>query len=170
VNPRQGGISIAAGGIAAAVSSVVSWLGLLGWRGTGREYPQLPWLGLVPMALYVLLVLVAAWRIRQYAHAPQGRPGRRVAPTPQQARGVLVAAQSGALGGAILLGFYLANGAVYLSTLDVPSVRGLFVRAVVSAVAALCVSAAGYLGQWLCRLPEDDEPSPPGGEDGMAYG
>jgi len=59
---------------------------------------------------------------------------------------------------------------VHLSALDVPSVRGLFVRAAVSAVAAVVVSAAGYVGQWMCRLPEDDEPSPPGGEDGMAYG
>jgi len=170
VKPEHEAVSITAGALAAAGSSVLSWLVLLGWREAGREYPQLPWLGLVPMMLYVVLVLVAAWRIRQYVHSPRGRPPHRFVPSPQQARGVLVAAQAGALGGAILLGFYLANAVVHLSALDVPSVRGLFVRAAVSAVAAVVVSAAGYVGQWMCRLPEDDEPSPPGGEDGMAYG
>ncbi|MGB7450462.1 MAG: DUF3180 family protein [Ornithinimicrobium sp.] len=167
----QEGISVAAGGVTAAASGVLGWLALLGWRATGREYPQLPWLGLIPMTLYVVLVLVAAWRIRQYVRAPRATSSRTVAPTVQQARGTLVAAQAGALAGAVLVGFYLANAAVHLSTLDVPSVRELFVRAVVSALAAACVSAAGYVGQWMCRLPEDDdEPPPPGGEDGMAYG
>jgi hypothetical protein len=165
------GISIAAGGLAVAGSTLLSWLALLGWRGTGREYPQLPWLGLVPMALYVVLVLIAAWRVRQYTRAPQGHAPPRGVPTPQQARGTLVAAQAGALGGAMLLGFYLANAAVHLSALDVPSVRELFLRAALCAVAALCVSAAGYAGQWMCRLPEDEDEDPPrSGQDGVAYG
>lgn len=172
MRPPQDGITVAAGAVAVAASGVLSWLVLLGWRASGREYPQLPWLGLIPMALYVVLVLVAAWRIRQYVRAPQQpRSPRTPAPSPQQARGTLVAAQAGALAGALLLGFYLANAVVHLSTLDVPSVRGLFVRALVSALAAACVSAAGYVGQWMCRLPEDedDDGRPPGG-DSVAFG
>lgn len=153
---KTDGITFTAAVIAAALAFALGWLALFAWRSTGREYPMLPWFGLVPMALYAVLVLFAAWKVRQYVRSSPAMLASTFSPTPQQARGTLVAAQAGALGGAMLVGFYAANAVVHLSTLDVESVRAMFVRAVVSLLAAALVSVAGFVAQWMCRLPEDE--------------
>ncbi len=176
MSQRGEGVSLSVAAPVAAGVGVVSWLGLLGWRGLGREFPQLPWLGLIPMALLAVLVLYAAWKIRQYVHGAGARFPSTFQPTPQQARGTLVAAQAAALGGAALVGFYAANAAVHVSAVDVPSVRDLFVRAVVSALAAGLLSLSGFAAQAMCRLPEDEDDDHPSGraddpgEDGIVYG
>jgi hypothetical protein len=96
---------------------------------------------------------------------------RRVAP--QRARGTLVAAQSAALGGAVLLGWYVGNALMHLPDSDVVSVRLLLLRAAVSAGAALLLTLAGLLAQAWCRIPpgdddEDDRRDQDPGE--VAYG
>lgn len=168
------GITVSTAVVAFVASAILSWLALLAWRSTGHSYPQLPWLTLIPLGLYVVLVLYAAFRVRQYVQGTSALVPSTFQPTPQQARGTLVAAQAGALGGAILLGFYGANAVVHLGTLDVESVRGLFLRATVCAAASALVSLAGFAGQWMCRLPDDhdrDEPRRrPSDDDGMAFG
>ncbi|MGB3827159.1 MAG: DUF3180 domain-containing protein [Ornithinimicrobium sp.] len=168
------GITASAAGVAGVLSAILSWLALVAWRSSGREYPQLPWLTLIPLGLYVVLVLYAAFTVRQYVLSTATRPRTTFQPTPQQARGTLVAAQAGALGGAILVGFYGANAVVHLGAIDVESVRELFIRAVVCAGAAAAVCLAGFVGQWMCRLPEGsdgDEQGPASADDdGRAYG
>lgn len=153
------GITVVSAVVAVALSFALGWIALFAWRSSGREYPLLPWFGLVPMALYVVLVLFAAWKVRHYVRSTSTSTASVAStfmPTPQQARGTLVAAQAGALGGAMLVGFYAANAVVHLSTLDVDSVRAMFIRAVISLLAAAGVSAAGFVAQWMCRLPEDE--------------
>lgn len=174
MNKRRDGITASAAAISAVLAGVLSWLGLFAWRSAGHDYPQLPWLGLIPLGLYAVLVLYAAWKVRQYVQGSSTRLPNTFQPTPQQARGTLVAAQAGALGGAMLVGFYGANALVHVSTLDVESVRGLFIRAVVCMVGAAVVSLAGFAGQWMCRLPEDDDRDEdrrrPPDDEGVAYG
>ncbi len=174
MNREPEGITPTAAVIALVASGVVSSVGLLVWRSSGREYPQLPWLALIPLGLYVVLVLYAAFKVRQYVQNTSALLQATFQPTPQQARGTLVAAQAGALGGAMLVGFYGANAVVHLGTLDVESVRELFIRAAISAAAAALVSLAGFAGQWMCRLPEDpdrdEDRRRPSDDDGIAYG
>lgn len=153
---KTDGITFTAAVIGAALAFALGWVALFAWRTSGREYPVLPWFGLVPMALYAVLVLCAAWRVRQYVRSSTATLASTFMPTPQQARGTLVAAQAGALGGAMLVGFYAANAVVHLSALDVESIRGMFVRALVSLLVASLVSVAGFVAQWMCRLPEDE--------------
>lgn len=173
---RPGGLTISSAVLAGAGALLVSVVALSLWRNVGGEFPQLPWLAVIPMLGYAVLVVSAGWKIRQYVRSDKGQPVAGFVPTPQQARGTLVAAQAGALGGALLVGFYMGNAAVQLTNLDVASVRELFVRALVCAAAALMVSAAGFLGQRMCRLPpEDDDPDRRGRPDvadgdGIAYG
>ncbi len=150
------GITVTAAMIAAAFAFALGWIALFAWRSNGREYPLVPWFGLVPMALYAVLVLYAAWKVRQYVRSTPTTMASNFMPTPQQARGTLVAAQAGALGGAMLVGFYAANAVVHLTTLDVESARAMFLRAVISLLAAAGVSVAGFAAQWMCRLPEDE--------------
>ncbi len=168
------GITVSAAVVAFVASAILSWLGLLAWRSTGHSYPQLPWLTLIPLGLYAVLVLYAAFKVRQYVQGTSAMVPSTYQPTPQQARGTLVAAQAGALGGAMLLGFYGANAVVHLGALDVESVRGLFLRATVCAAASALVSVAGFTGQWMCRLSDDrdrdDQRRRPSDDDGMALG
>ncbi|WP_153397749.1 DUF3180 domain-containing protein [Ornithinicoccus halotolerans] len=138
----------------ALASGVGCWILLDLWRRWGNELPQLPWVGVIPLSVLVLAVLVGGWQVRRYL-AGEGR-GR---PSPQRARGTLVAAQASALGGGALLGWYLANVLVHLPNADVPSVREALWRALVSAGVALALALVGLLVQHWCRLPptEDDE-------------
>lgn len=139
---------------AAVVALVVSGIGLVLWRSRGGELPVMPWLGVLPLLLISVLVLVSGWRVRRSVRAPGPTT---FLPSPQWARGALVAAQACALGGAVLLGWYVANVVLHLPNVDVPSVRDLMLRALVSALAALVVTVSGFLAQAWCRLPPVDE-------------
>jgi len=145
----------------AAASGLVCWLLLRLWRSGGRELPELPWLALLPLLLLAGLVLAAGWQVRRYVSSPSRELAgpRRV--SPQRARGTLVAAQASALGGAVLVGWYLANAGTHLPNADVTSVRELMVRALACAAGALVLAVCGMVAQWMCRIPEghdDDEP------------
>lgn len=153
--------------VVALVSGALSWVGLTAWRGSGREAPQLPWIGLVPMLLLTAVVLVAGWQVRRSVRGPDAltrwpsaliRQPREI--TPQRARGTLVAAQACALGGAVLVGLYLGNVALHVANSDVPSVQGQLLRAAGSAAAAAVLVVAGLVAQSWCRWPER-----PDGED-----
>lgn len=157
-------------------ATVLGALALRGWQALGNELPRVPWLTTLPLAMLVVLVLVAGWQVRGYARrggdsTAHGRGGphrpraaTRTMLTPQRARGALVAAQAAALGGAALVGWYLAIALLHLPNADVASVRGLVLRALVSAGVAAALAVAGLVAQAWCRLPpdEDDEDGPRG--------
>lgn len=161
------GVRASAVGVVALVSTVVCVLLLRGWHALGNELPEVPWIGVVPLVLLILLVLVASWQVRRYAAwrrttaRDRGRSPQQI--TPQRARGTLVAAQAAALGGGVLIGWYLSITLLHLPNADVQSVRGVVIRAAVSAGVALLLAIAGLVAQHWCRLPpgedtEDDEP------------
>ena len=81
---------------------------------------------------------------------------------------VLQGAKAAVFGGAVLAGWYAAQGLVVLS-----NVSGLrrerLVVAGVTALAALALTVAGFLAQRWCRLPDDEEPGgAPADEDAVA--
>lgn len=159
------GVHPARGLLVAVLSAMASWVLLQVLRALGADYPVISWIGLVPLLAVTVLVLVLSWQIRRYV---QGRA--TVRPSPQRGRGTLVGAQAAALGGAALLGWYLANALVHLPTVDVPSHRVQLVWGLVHAGAALLLSVAGYVGQHWCRVPpgNDDDDGVPDGD--LAYG
>lgn len=157
------GVRVGTVALVALLAGLASWVVLQLWRSGGRELPELPWLGLVPMLLLSAIVLIAGWQVRRYARAESRELAARRRIAPQRARGTLVAAQASALGGGTLLGWYLANAAVHLPNADVSSVRALMLRALASAGAAALLAISGLVAQAMCRLPEngdDDEPPP----------
>lgn len=163
----EGGVRPGIVALLALVSGVGCWILLDLWRRWGNELPQLPWVGLFPLGVVVLAVLAGGWQVRRYL-AGEGRSR----PSPQRARGTLVAAQASALGGGALLGWYLANVLVHLPNADVPSVREALWRAAASAGVALALALVGLLVQLWCRLPppEDDEDDDGGQSRDLAYG
>lgn len=161
------GVRVSAVVAVAVVSTVICLLLLRGWRAMGNELPEVPWIAVAPLALLILLVLVAGWQVRRYARFRRSsessgdRAPQQI--SPQRARGTLVAAQASALGGGALVGWYLAIALIQLPNADVVTVRGMVIRAGVSAAVAVVLAVAGLVAQHWCRLPpgaddEDDEP------------
>lgn len=145
-------ISVRAAVILAGASFVVGGLGLRWWQTSGGEFPVVPWISVLPLLLVATLVLYSSWQIRTYIQ------GKAVSmPSPQRARGSLVAAQAAALGGAALAGVYFAYVALNIPNADVPSVRDLMARAAVSGLAAIIVSGCGFVAQQWCRVPPDED-------------
>lgn len=164
MNPAEG-VRPATGVIVAVLSAMGSWLLLQVMRSWGGAYPAITWMGLVPLVALTALVLVMSWQIRRYV---RGKGTLR--PSPQRGRGTLVGAQAAALGGAALLGWYVANALVHVPNADVPSQQVHLSWALVHAVAALALSVAGYVGQAWCRIPPGDDDGDPAGEGDLAYG
>lgn len=167
MNPQQG-VRISSGVLVALLCGMASWLLLAVVRAAGGSLPVLSWIGLVPLGALTLLVLAMTWQIRRYVH-DKGT----WRPSPQRARGILVGAQAGALGGAALLGWYLANVLVHVPVADVPSQRAQLVWGLVHAAAALALSVSGYVGQAWCRIPpteHDDDDGDTAADGDLAYG
>lgn len=153
--------------LAALLVTGLSWALLRWWESTGRGIAVLPWLGVVPMLLLSAVVLLAGWQVQSWTsyratigRRPSGaRPAAaRAEPmeiSPQRARGTLVAAQAAALGGGLLLGWYAGNALIHAPDIDVPAVRDWWWRALVSALAAGGLAAAGLAAQRMCRIPPD---------------
>lgn len=167
---QQSGVRATAVALVAIVSTVVCVLLLRGWQGMGHGLPDVPWIATGPLGLLILLVLVSGWQVRRYVRFRRtddttARPPQRI--SPQRARGTLVAAQAAALGGGALTGWYLAISLLQLPNADVTSVRGMVIRAAVSAGVSLLLALAGLLTQHWCRLPpgenDDEDEGPPHG-------
>ncbi|HSP59710.1 MAG TPA: DUF3180 family protein [Ornithinimicrobium sp.] len=150
MNPVEG-VRRTTGVLVAVLSAMAGWLVLQLLRALGAEYPVISWLGLVPLVAVTLLVLVMSWQIRRYL-----RGAGTARPSPQRGRGTLVGAQAAALGGAALVGWYLANALVHLPHADVPGEREQLLWGLVHLGAALLLSVVGYLGQAWCRIPPGD--------------
>lgn len=163
---RLDGVRPARAAFVAVLSGMASWLLLQLVIALDGRPPVISWLGLVPLVAVTMLVLVMGWQIRRYV---LGRT--TVRPSPQRGRGTLVGAQAAALGGAALLGWYLANALVHLPIADVPSHQTQLVWGLVHAGAALVLSVVGFLAQHWCRIPpEDDDDRGEGVTDGgLAY-
>ncbi|MFK5635752.1 MULTISPECIES: DUF3180 family protein [unclassified Ornithinimicrobium] len=167
MSPAQG-VRVGSGLLVAVLTAMGGWLLLELVHAATGSYPQISWLGLVPLVGVTVLVLVMTWQVRRYV---AGRGTWR--PTPQRARATLVGAQAAALGGAALLGWYAANALVHLPDVDVPSERTQLVWGLVHAGAALALAVAGYVGQAWCRIPPTEGDDEDGGAvpDGdLAYG
>jgi hypothetical protein len=132
---------------------VLAWLVLRWVASGGNGVPEPGWVGAAVMLFLGGALLVAG---RQVRRVRDGIPNPAI--TPLRAARTLVLGQAGALTGAVLVGWYLANVFVLLPDADVESQRGRIWPFVLHAVVALLLSATGMLVQTWCRLrPRDDE-------------
>jgi hypothetical protein len=139
--------------LAALGMTVVAWL-LLRWiMSGGNAVPDPGWVGAAAMLFLAGGLLAAGLQVRRVR---DGAPNPAI--TPLRAARTLVLAQAGALTGAVLVGWYLANALVLLPDADVESQRGRIWPFAIHALVALLLSGAGMLVQHWCRLrPRDDE-------------
>lgn len=167
---EHSGVRASAVALAAIIATALCVLLLRGWQELGHDLPDVPWIATGPLGLLILLVLLSGWQVRRYVRFRRtddttSRPPQWV--SPERARGTLVAAQAAALGGGVLIGWYLAIVLLQLPNADVASVRGMVIRAAVSAGVSLLLAVAGLLAQHWCRLPpgqnDDEDDGPPQG-------
>jgi Protein of unknown function (DUF3180) len=132
-------------------------VGLAGWavldarESTGAAALPAPWTATVAIVLLAVAVLVSAREVRRWI------AGRRARPMdPLSAARIAVLAKAAAYAGGAFAGWYLAQAVVLLPDL-VGERRTRFVIALLSALAAVGLAAAGLVGQTWCRRPPDEE-------------
>jgi uncharacterized membrane protein len=141
---------------------VIAWLVLRSVAGaTGLPDPG--WVGLAVMLFLGGGLLVAGWQVRKVR---DGEAQAHV--TPLRAARTLVLGQAGALTGAALVGWYLANVLVLLPDADVQSQRDRIWPYVFHALVALGLSVASMVVQRWCRVRPRDEDEPTNGRDSVA--
>lgn len=141
---------------------VAAFAGLTVWESVGGGPVPTPWSALVAMAVIAVSVLVVAWPVRRWN---AGVRDRRLDPLRAARAAVLAKAASHC--GALLVGWYLAQGLVVAGDLGIQPRRERFVASGIALLVAVCVVVAGQVAERWCRLPEDpDDPGDPGGLGG----
>jgi hypothetical protein len=141
------------------VTGALAWFLLDLWTRQGGRLLPLPWFAAAAIAAVAAVVAVLGWEVRRSVR------GQRSTPLdPLFAARVVVLAKAAVFGGAVLAGWYAAQGLVVLS-----NVSGLrrerLVVAGVTALAAIALTVAGFLAQRWCRLPDDDQPGGAAGDE-----
>lgn len=131
---------------------VVCYALLRFFSSRGGNLPQNSWLTIAVIALVAMPILVLAWQIKSYVAGRTPEP-----PSPQLARGVLVAARASAVAGGVAFGWYAAQVLVRLPNADVASQREEMWLALVLAVVSVLLSVAGFVAQAWCRIPPEDD-------------
>ena len=135
--------------ITAIVAAVIAWLGLDLWASSGGDALPLPWTAVAGTVALALVVISAGVPVRQWIR------GRRSL-DPLVAARTAVLAKAAAYGGALLAGWYAAQAIDILP--DVVGDRRLrLILAISAAVAAVGISAAGFVVQEWCRVPKQDD-------------
>lgn len=134
------------------VTGAVAWFLLDLWTRQGGRLLPLPWFSAAAIAAVAAVVLVLGWEVRRSV-----RGQRRVALDALFSARVAVLAKAAVFGGAVLAGWYAAQGLVVLSSATGLRRERLLVAAV-TALAAVLLVVAGFLAQRWCRLPDDEEP------------
>ena len=140
--------------VAGLLTAVVAWIGLRLVLGAANVTDP-TWIGVVVMVFLGGGLLVAGWQVKQVR---DGAAERSLSPL--RAARTLVLGQAGALTGAVLAGWYVANVLTLLPDSDVDSQQGRIWILAAHVVAAVLLAAAGMLVQRWCRVhpPDEDEP------------
>lgn len=140
---------------ALGVAGVVFLIGygvLQFWSDRGHSLPQNSWIAVGVVVLMAVLMLYTGNEIRVYLRGESARP-----PSPQRARGTVVAAQACVLGGAVFTGWYAGTAAVQAGRLQTSTGPAGLTVAIVLTVACVGLVGSGLIVQWWCKLPDDDD-------------
>lgn len=136
----------------------------LGWgvlalvENGGGVVGRVAWPVAVTLVLLAAVVLWFGWAVRRYTQ------GRRPSLSGLRAARTLVLAQSAALTGAALTGWYLAHVLLVAGDLDVAALRSKALWAGLAALAAVTLTVAGVVVERWCRVrgsDGDDDGTPP---------
>ena len=171
MKPLRVGQAVIAGVCALTATGIVMQL----IRNSGASLPSHSWWECLIVATLAGALLAAGWRVRSYveglkqaqrdreALVASGEDASRArvaagplpvaAPDADFARRVAVCAQAAALGGAVLVGWYLAQGIVQLQRWETSSGRSAVITLAVLAGCAIALSSIGFRVQSWCMVP-----------------
>ena len=132
------------------VAAALSYVGLRIWTAQGGVLPATSWGALIVLVFMACGVFFAALPIRRFL-----RGEAKKSLNPVRAMRTLVLAQSAALTGALVTGWYLAQVLVLLPLFDIPSRRTAVVRLAVLAAGGVLLAIAGLVAQAMCRVNGD---------------
>lgn len=145
--------------VVATAVMALAWGALsLAERG-GTVVGRVGWPVMVALVLLAGLVLWTGWAVRAYTR------GRRPSLSGLRAARTLVLAQSAALTGAALAGWYAGHVLLVVGDLDVGALRSKALAAGLATLASVALSVAGLVVERWCRVSprgegrDDDAPS-----------
>ena len=149
-----------------SVVAVLVAVGVAGWavldarEASGAAALPTPWTAAAAIALLAVAVLVSGLEVRRWV------AGRREHPMdPLVAARIAVMAKAAAYTGGALAGWYLAQAVVVVPDL-VGTRRARLIVALICALAAVGLAAAGLLVQVWCRRPRRDDEDDAAASDG----
>ncbi|MGD7788770.1 DUF3180 domain-containing protein [Propionibacteriaceae bacterium Y1700] len=144
---------VLAGGF--VISAALAWLLVRVAGAFDVIPPTVPWT--TPAVLTLLLIFVAV--TAHLTHRRIHRDRRRIEPS--RAVSLLVLGKATSIAGAVIGGFSLVYGLMFLNRFDAATPRERVINSLASVVACIGLIFAGRALEKACRLPEDeDEPSP----------
>ncbi|WP_156610968.1 DUF3180 domain-containing protein [Auraticoccus cholistanensis] len=150
-------------GVALVIGALLGYGVSAAYRALDAAPPQVPWLS--PATLLVLVAFVAL--LARSAHTRIQVRRERVEPS--RAVVWLALGKAAAIGGAAVLGGYLAYGLSFWTRLEAESPRERLVVSLVAAVAGVLLTVAGLALERACRVPGDeDEENPEDDAEGRA--
>ncbi len=121
----------------------------------GGTVPSVSWTSVLALCfLAAVLVGLAATTYRTLHRSRRRLDGNR-------AVNLLVLGKASALAGAVFSGGYLAFALTYAGETEVALPRERFVHGLLAAFASAAVVVGGVLLERACRVPDDDDGSPP---------
>jgi hypothetical protein len=142
--------------LVAGAVALLGWIGLRLWDGSGHQLPSVPWSAPGVLLLLAIAVVVIGLPVRSWTRGDRDRPL-----DPLRAARTVVLAKAAQTGGALLVGWYLAQALALLPTADVDARRALLVRALAGVLASALVWLAGWLVERWCRVVDSDDDPPP---------
>lgn len=146
------GVSIGAVLLLGSVVTGFAFLGLRLWTGQGGDVPAPSWGALIVLVFMSCGVFFAGLPVRRFL---RGQAKKSL--NPMRAMRTLVLAQSAALTGALVSGWYLAQVLVVLPDFDIDSRRALLVRLAALSAGGALMALAGLLTQAMCRVNKRDD-------------
>jgi Protein of unknown function (DUF3180) len=140
----------------AAIVGCASWIILRLLQASGHDLPGSSWIAAALFAVLGFGLIAAGRPVKRLVAGQATRPVH-----PLYAARVLAMAQAAALGGAALVGWYVAQILLVLPDADIPSQQLRILEVGVLALTAAGLALVGLVVQRWCRLDDDDRVEPP---------
>ncbi len=127
----------------------------------GHHLPAVGWIQSIVIVICALLILWGGFVVKAYLN------GKRPKLNGLTAARIAVLAQAGCLAGAILAGWYAAQGVVALENIGIESQQHRLYTAGAACLAAIVLVVCSYITESNCEIPPNDDAREADLQDGV---